>query len=140
MKFRNGIIIAMIAFVAFIVTMALVINSKKSELISEDYYIQEKSFNADFDAQQRSADMKNPIKLIQEANGIRFVNQSKLNIQKIDLSFVLMNDGGADFSLKHYNVNDLITKDNFTKGMYEIQMRYSANKLPFMQVVTWQYK
>ena len=45
MKFRNGIIIAMIAFVAFIVTLAIVISSKDSELTSEDYYIEKKSLH-----------------------------------------------------------------------------------------------
>lgn len=140
MKFRNGIIVAMIAFVAFIVTMAVVINSKKSELISEDYYIREKSFNADFDAQQRAMDLKNPIKLIRKKNGIGFLNQSKLNIQKIDLSFVLMNDRGADFSIKNHDINTLIHNDKFAKGIYEVQMRYVVNELPCLQIVSWQYK
>jgi len=84
MKFRNGIIIAMIAFVAFIVTLAIVISSKDSELISEDYYIQEKSFNEDFDAQQRAADYKNPIKVANRKSGIFFTNASNLSIQHID--------------------------------------------------------
>ncbi|MEY4659380.1 MAG: FixH [Bacteroidota bacterium] len=140
MKFRNGIIIAMITFVAFIVTLALVINSKDTELISEDYYIQEKSFNQDYEAQQRSENHHNPIKLIESEHGISFVNQSDLSITFIEATFQLMNNGKADFTLKNHPLNVLISKDKLAKGIYQIQLRYEVNKLPYLQVVTWQYK
>ena len=140
MRFRNGIIIAMIAFVGFIVTMALVISSKDSELISEDYYIKEKSFNEDFEAQQRAADNKNPIKVENRENGIYFLNSSQLAIQNIDLTFIRMNDGKADFSLKNHDINVLIPKQKLAKGNYEIQIRYKVNNIHFMQVTTWYYK
>jgi hypothetical protein len=140
MIFRNGIIVAMIAFVAFIVTLAVVINSQKTELISEDYYIKEKYFNDDFEAQQRAADLKNPIKLMHDEHGIHFVNLCKQDIQSIDLSFVLMNNGGEDFTIKNHPLNASISKDKFSKGIYEIQLRYEVNKLPYLQIVTWQYK
>lgn len=140
MKFRNGIIIAMIAFVAFIVTLAIVISSKDSELISEDYYIQEKSFNEDFDAQQRAADSKNPIKVANRESGIFFTNASNLNIQHIDLTFIRMNDGQADFTMKNHDITRVLPKQKLAKGNYEIQMRYKVNNVPFMQVTTWYYK
>ena len=140
MRFRNGIIIAMIAFVAFIVTMALVISSKDSELISEDYYIKEKSFNEDFDAQQRAADNKNPITVENRENGIYFKNSSQLAVPNIDVTFIRMNDGKADFSLKNHDINVLIPKQKLAKGNYEIQIRYKVNNIPFMQVTTWYYK
>jgi hypothetical protein len=140
MKFRNGIIIAMIAFVAFIVTLAIVISSKDSELISEDYYIQEKSFNDDFDAQQLAADNKNPIKVENRESGIFFTNASSLNIQHIDLTFIRMNDGQADFKMKNHHITRVLPKQKLAKGNYEIQMRYKVNNVPFMQVTTWYYK
>jgi hypothetical protein len=140
MRFRNGIIIAMIAFVAFIVTMGIIISSKDSELISEDYYIQEKSFNEDFDAQQRAADNKNPIRISNLKNGIGFVNQSNLDIPSIDLTFVRMNNGKSDFTLKNHPISMSIQKDKLAKGNYEIQMRYRVKNVPFMQVISWYYK
>ena len=140
MRFRNGIIIAMIAFVAFIVTMAVVISSKDSELISEDYYIKEKSFNEDFEAQQRSADNKNPIIVENRENGIYFKNSSQLAVPNIDVTFIRMNDGQADFSLKNHDIKVLIPKRKFAKGNYEIQIRYKVKNIPFMQVTTWYYK
>jgi hypothetical protein len=140
MRFRNGIIIAMIAFVAFIVTMGIIISSKDSELISEDYYIKEKSFNEDFDAQQRAADYKNPIKLENRENGIYFLNSSQLVIEQINITFIRMNDGQADFSIKNHDIKVLIPKQKLAKGNYEIQIRYKVNNIPFLQVTTWYYK
>jgi hypothetical protein len=140
MRFRNGIIIAMIAFVAFIVTMGIIISSKDSELISEDYYIKEKSFNEDFDAQQRAADYKNPIKLENRENGIYFLNSSQLVIEQINITFIRMNDGQADFFIKNHDIKVLIPKQKLAKGNYEIQIRYKVNNIPFLQVTTWYYK
>jgi hypothetical protein len=140
MKFRNGIIIAMITFVAFIVTLALVINSKDTELISEDYYIQEKNFNHDYAAQQRAADYKNPIQINFQNTGIFFTNQSTLAIQMIDLSFVLMNNGKADFSIQNHDLGKIIGTEKLSKGVYEIQIRYKVGNEPFMQVISWHYK
>lgn len=140
MKFRNGIIIAMISFVAFIVTLALVINSKDTELISEDYYIQEKSFNQDYTAQQRAADYKNPIKINLKNKGLIFINESSLEIEKIDLSFVLMNNGSADFSIKDHVLGTVISTDKLSKGVYEVQIRYHIQNEPFMQVISWHYE
>lgn len=140
MRFRNGIIIAMIAFVAFIVTMGIIISSKDSELISEDYYIKEKSFNEDFEAQQRAADHKNPIKVENRENGIYFLNSSQLVIEQINITFIRMNDGQADFSIKNHDIKVLIPKQKLAKGNYEIQIRYKVKNIPFLQVTTWYYK
>ena len=140
MKFRNGIIIAMFAFVAFIVSLAIVISSKDSELISEDYYLKEKSFNQDFDAQQRAVDNNDPIKVENRDNGIFFKNNSPFEIKSIDLTFTRMNDGQADLYFKNHDLNVLIPKQKLAKGNYEIQIRYKVNDIPFMQVTTWYYK
>ncbi len=140
MRFRNGIIFAMIAFVAFIVTMAVVINSKNSELISEDYYIKEKNFNQDYDAQQRAADHQNPIKVENHPNGIFFRNTSSLHIQLVDVTFIRMNDGRSDFSVKNHDIRTWIHKQKLAKGNYEIQLRYQVNNEPYMQVTTWYFK
>jgi hypothetical protein len=140
MRFRNGIILAMIAFVVFIVTLAAVINSKNSELISEDYYIKEKSFNDEYDAQQRASDNKNPIRIANLEDGIWFVNQSNLDIQSIDIAFVRMNHGKSDFRILNHDIHTRIHKDKLAKGNYEIQMRYQVKNVPFMQVITWYYK
>ncbi|MFM1946100.1 MAG: FixH [Bacteroidota bacterium] len=140
MRFRNGIIIAMIAFVAFIVTLAIVISSKDSELISEDYYIKEKSFNEDFDAQQRAADNKNPIQVVGRDELICFVNTSELDIQKLDLEFIRMNHGKADFTLKNQNLQTCLQSKKLEQGNYEIQMRYKVKNQDFLQVVTWYNK
>ena len=140
MRFRNGIIIAMIAFVTFIVTLAVVISSKDSELISEDYYIKEKSFNEDFDAQQRAADYKNPIQVVNRDELICFVNTSKLDIQKLDLEFIRMNHGKADFTMKNQNLQTCLLSKQLEQGNYEIQMRYKVKNQDFLQVVTWYNK
>ena len=140
MRFRNGIIIAMIAFVTFIVTLAVVISSKDSELISEDYYIKEKSFNEDFDAQQRAADYKNPIQVVNRDELICFVNTSKLDIQKLDLEFIRMNHGKADFTMKNQKLQTCLLSKKLEQGNYEIQMRYKVKNQDFLQVVTWYNK
>jgi len=136
MRFRNGIIIAMIAFVSFIVTLAVIISSKDSELISEDYYIKEKDFNEDFEAQQRAADYKNPIQVVDRNEFICFVNTSNLDIQNLDLAFIRMNHGLADFTLKNQNLRTCLPSKKLEKGNYEIQMRYKVKNQKFLQIVT----
>ena len=140
MRFRNGIIIAMIAFVAFIVTLAVMINSKNTELISEDYYLKEKLFNDDYDAQQRAVNHKNPIKLIKRQALICFENQSDLAIEKIELAFVRMNDGKADFNLKNQDVPACILSDKLKKGNYQIQIRFEVRNQTYLQELTWYHK
>jgi hypothetical protein len=140
MRFRNGIIIAMMAFVAFIVTLAAVINSKNSELVSEDYYIKEKSFNDEYDAQQRALNHKNPIKVFKRQALICFENQSDLAIEKIDLAFLRMNDEKADFNIKNQVVPAGILSAKLKKGNYQIQIHYEVRNQSYLQELIWYNK
>jgi nitrogen fixation protein FixH len=55
MKWGKGIIIGMILFMSFIVTLVVIMVSNKSDLVAEDYYNKELAYNEQFDAMQHYA-------------------------------------------------------------------------------------
>ncbi|MFY7991456.1 MAG: FixH family protein [Fluviicola sp.] len=55
MNWGKGIVIGMILFMSFIVTLVVIMVSNKSDLVAEDYYNKELAYNEQFDAMQHYA-------------------------------------------------------------------------------------
>jgi hypothetical protein len=139
MSFRNAVIIAMITFVLFIGYMVVVITNESSELISEDYYEQEQTLDADMAAKQRAQAANLPLKLIAQNGLLSFVNHSDLNIEKLHVSFMCYNDklGDVEFDI-HPNASIPIAQ--LKKGTYAVEMRYQVNGKTYLQQSSYQRK
>ncbi len=63
MNWGKGIVIGMVLFMSFIVTLVVIMINNDSDLVTEDYYNKELEFNQQYDAMQHYADAKEPITL-----------------------------------------------------------------------------
>jgi hypothetical protein len=128
MKFRNGIIISMILFVIFIVTLGLLMQRAGSDLVSEDYYLKDQSYQFDINAHKKAQKHHFPLTLSTAINERLLVEMpdSLLPI-KLKLYFMRPNDKKLDTELTlHFEKQNkhIIPKGFFKKGRYEVKASY----------------
>jgi hypothetical protein len=136
MKFRNAVIIAMVAFVLFIGYMVVVITSESSELIAEDYYEQEQTIDADMAAKKRAQDAGFPVHFYAQKGNLYFKTKTGIDVQKLHASFMCYNDKNSDLEL------DLKAGSSFPvaqlkKGNYNVDIRYQIKGKTFLQQTTY---
>jgi len=136
MKFRNAVIIAMVAFVVFIGYMVVVITSESSELIAEDYYEQEQTIDADMAAKKRAQDADFPVHFYAQKGNLYFKTKTGVYVQKLHASFMCYNDKNSDLEL------DLKSGSSFPiaqlkKGNYTVDIRYQIKGKTFLQQTTY---
>jgi hypothetical protein len=124
MRFRNGIIIGMVAFMVFILTLVIIISSKGSELTSDDYYVKDKKFQKELDARQTASDLKNPAK-VSFSNDTLSVSFSDNSLATdVEISFVRPNDKSLDRTINISKVPANIPISFLKKGNYSAVIVY----------------
>lgn len=136
MKFRNAVIIAMIAFVLFIGYMVVVITNESSELVAEDYYEQEQTLDADIAAKQRAMDANLPIAIVEKGGLLYFETKTKLEISRLHASFLCYNDKNSDLELD-LKVGAGFPIAQLKKGNYAIDIRYQIDKKTYLQQTSY---
>jgi hypothetical protein len=124
MRFRNGIIIGMVLFVGFIITLVLIINSKGAELTSEEYYLKEKSFDQEYEARKLAHSLNYPLKLRLNENEFVFETTDSSEVSDIQIEFSRMNNSKLDQSFKFKKLPILIPLKFLTKGKYLVKSSY----------------
>ena len=128
MKFRKGIIISMILFVVFIVTLGLLMQRAGSDLVSEDYYLKDQSYQFDINAHKKAQKHHFPLTLSTAINERLLVEMpdSLLPI-KLKLYFMRPNDKRLDKKLTlHFTKQNkyLLQKGFLNKGHYDVKASY----------------
>jgi hypothetical protein len=126
MRFRNGIIIGMVAFMVFILTLVIIISSKGSELTSDDYYVKDKKFQSELDARQKASDLGNPanVKVTNDTLSVSFSDNSV--VSDVEISFVRPNDKSLDRTIKIAKIPALIPISFLKKGNYSAEIVYKV--------------
>ena len=124
MIFRNGIIIGMIAFIIFIVSMVLVLNSKGSDLTTDDYYLKENTFESELNARRLAIEFNNPLSIKISDNNIIFLCDNKTKVTDLMVEFTRMNNKNLDKSFSIDKLPYAIPMKNFVKGNYSIKSIY----------------
>jgi hypothetical protein len=128
MKFRNGIIISMILFVVFIVTLGILMQRAGSDLVSDDYYLKDQAFQYDINAQKNARRLNFPLKLNAVINEMILVEMPDSLVPiKIKLYFMRPNDKKLDTELTlHFEKQNkhIIQKGFLKKGRYEVKASY----------------
>ncbi len=124
MIFRNGIIIGMIAFIIFIVSMVLVLNSKGSDLTTDDYYLKEGTFESELKARRLAIEFNNPLSIKISDNNIIFLCDNKTKVTDLMVEFTRMNNKNLDKSVSIDKLPYAIPVKNFVKGNYYIKSIY----------------
>jgi hypothetical protein len=128
MKFRNGIIISMILFVVFIVTLGILMQRAGSDLVSDDYYLKDQAFQYDINAQKNARRLNFPLKLNAVINEMILVEMPDSLVPiKIKLYFMRPNDKKLDTELTlHFEKQNkhIIQKGFLKKGRYDVKASY----------------
>ncbi|NBR14186.1 MAG: hypothetical protein EBQ94_10085 [Flavobacteriales bacterium] len=126
MRFRNGIIIGMVAFMAFILTLVIIISSKGSELTSDDYYVKDQNFQAEINARQTASDLGNPakVRVSNDTLSVSFTDNS--TVSDVELSFIRPNDKSLDRTIKISKIPALIPISFLKKGNYKVEIVFKV--------------
>ena len=105
MKFNwgTGIVISILSFIAFIMFFVYRMatdNQVNHELVTEDYYAQELTFNEEYEAEQRAAALDDPLTLRADTSGITAVfPRAHINDLKGTLRLYRPSNEALDFEL-----------------------------------------
>jgi hypothetical protein len=139
MNFRNAVIIAMIAFIGFISYMIVVITNESSDLISEDYYEQEQTIDADMAAQKRAQKAGSPVIFKEEHGNLTFETSSNQEIKKLHASFMCYNNKNSDLELD-LKIGARFPVAKLKKGSYAIDIRYQIEGKTYLQQTSYMRK
>lgn len=128
MNWGKGILIAMIAFMGFIIYLGVTLMSQKVDLESDDYYKREMAYQDEIVALNNASALDNRIKVSGDHENILIqlpdsVEMKNVNVflrrpddQKLDLNYVIEN-----------TLNFTIDKSELKKGVYQIELSYQVD-------------
>jgi hypothetical protein len=125
MGFRNAIIIGMLAFVGFILTLVFVINSKGAELTSEEYYLNEKKFDSELEARERAKELKFPLKIELKDQSIEFSSDDNSKVSNLQIEFTRLNDKSLDRTFDFKELPFSIPTKILKQGNYLVKSSFS---------------
>lgn len=136
MAFRNGIIISMIAFICFIVTLVVIINSKNNDLTNEEYYLRDRDFQSSIDARQRAEELNNPIQIKQNDTEMSITYPTNLRLSDITVLLARPNNKKLDRKLSILNSNYTLSKTELSNGHYDVCINYLKEGKAYEQIST----
>lgn len=128
MKFRNGLVVFMILFMTFIVTLGILMQREGSDLVSDDYYSHDRAYQNELKAIQNSTKHKDAFNISQSKDSIIFSFLKSQKPNKVDLYFMRPNNKALDktFELElPANRNFLMPKSLFKTGHYQVEAKYT---------------
>jgi len=132
MNWGKGIIIGMGLFMAFILTMVVIMMRQKIDLVEEDYYKRELNYEDQLAAQNRYVTSVEKISVTSEKN--RLLIYFPVEFQKNDVTVTLRrpNDKSKDLVLKIKPINEVaIPTDAFPKGLFTVTINGSMSDKPY---------
>ena len=134
MRFRNGIIVGMVLFMVFILSLVVVISSKGSELTTEDYYLKDKNFQQNINARQLAMDNENPAVVKVENKLLSIAFKENRLAEKVKISFSRPNDKALDREVKIGTIPSTIPVKFLKNGNYDIVITYVIGGKNYEQV------
>lgn len=111
--------IALIAFIAFIVTLGVKMIKADVELVSEDYYKQEVEYGAEITAQKNAKSSKVELKQEISESGI-LLSLTDANVDEGTLLLRRSNDPTKDIKDQLEGTTIFIEGSRLTKGKYDV--------------------
>ena len=134
MNWGKGIIIAMALFIGFITFLVVNIMSQKVDLVSEDYYKKEIDYEQEILAQNNSNALEERIILLSQEDFVVVQIPSKGLFTNVEIQFVRPDDEKSDQNFQVKGTKSyLIPKSKFTKGKYNVEVRYVIDKKQCLQ-------
>jgi hypothetical protein len=128
MNWGKGIIIGMGLFMTFIITLITIIMSNRVDLVSEDYYQKEITFEKDINAKTAWNKLNQKVAFQSNEEHV-IVNLPKIEgVSNYDLQFSRPNDNKEDLRFKIEQTQTyLIEKNKLKPGLYEYEISCKRN-------------
>lgn len=132
MNWGKGILIAMLSFIGFIVTLVVILMNQKVDMVSEDYYLQELDFNKSMNAQNNYVESSDEIKVEVSKDSLFFVFPESL--QNRDFKMELKHKEKAQYDLSMTFKSEakntfVISKEKF--GKYDCKLNWKKENKEF---------
>lgn len=130
MNWGKGIIVVMVAFVGFIVVLATILMSKNVDLVAEDYYQKEISYEDEITAKKNANALEDQIKLAQDDDFL-IVSVPEGNFTEIKLELNRPNNDKQDLEFEIKGTRTyLIEKTKLSQGMYDAKFTFQHEDEP----------
>ena len=124
MNWGKGIIIAMSAFVIFILTLVFTLMSNRVDLTSDDYYKKEIGFQDEIEAQRLGQKFDRKLIIQQSKNSIFFEFKDSLPAKIGTIEFNRPSDQKLDKTIVWKGEQMILSKNLFQKGLYYLTLEF----------------
>jgi len=125
MSWGKGIIIAMTAFITFILYLVFTLTSKNTDLESEDYYKREIDFEQEIIASNNTNALEEKIKVTQNDDFVIIQMPTDKTIDSTHVSLLKPDNKKLDLELDFEGTKNLmIPKKDLTKGKYQLKINF----------------
>ena len=124
MNWGKGIIIAMAAFVIFILTLVFTLMSNRVDLTSDDYYKKEIGFQDEIEAQRLGQKFDRKLIIQQSKNSIFFKFTDSIPAKIGTIEFNRPSDQKLDKTIVWKGEQMILSKNLFQKGLYHLTLEF----------------
>lgn len=125
MNWGRGLMMAMIAFMGFIVTLVVSMISHNVELDKEEYYQLDLAYDGEMEALSRAHQMTEKIEVTKDGEAYLVKVPSNEFITDVSVFFSRPNDETKDFVVEVGEKRlEKIPLENLEPGIYNIELRY----------------
>ncbi len=137
MNFGGKIVVLYLSFVLLIVTLVVMCFNQKVELVANDYYAQEISFQKKINATNNEKDLHTSITHVLNDKSIVLTIDSALLSKDFNgtITFFRPSDSSKDVSMKMNFANNQQVIDNkqLTHGTYKLQLSWTSNQKSYFK-------
>ena len=134
MNWGKGIIIAMGAFMYFILFMVFTLMSKSTDLESEDYYKKEIEYEQEMNALKNATQLKERAKIDLTEEYVVVVLPTKEQVSNVQIALFRPDNKKKDKLLNENNSKTImIAKNTLLKGRYNLAIKYEVNGKKILQ-------
>ncbi len=134
MNWGKGIIIAMGAFMSFILFMVFTLMSKSTDLESEDYYKKEIEYEQEMNALKNASQLKVHAKIDLTEEYVVVVLPTKEDVSNVQIALFRPDNKKKDKLLNENNSKTImIAKNTLLKGRYNVAIKYEINGKKILQ-------
>lgn len=132
MNWGKGIIIGMVVFMGFILTMVVIMMRQKIDLVEEDYYKRELNYEDQLAAQKMYVTSTDKISVKSEENGLHAYFPAEFQTNDVTITLRRPNDKNKDLVFTIKPIEEvIIPTDAFPKGLFTVTINGSIQGKPY---------
>jgi len=134
MSWGKGIIIAMSAFMTFILVMVFTLMSKSTDLESEDYYKKEIEYEQEMNALKNASKLKEHAKIKFTEEYVVIALPTNLKVSNVEIDLFRPDNKENDKLIEEQDSKTImIAKNTLLKGRYNVAIKYEVNSEKILQ-------